>query len=345
MDNYLLKLLGDVKDAGSAGKDTINKLVDLLTKPSQNDGSWAKGIVDYAQDTPNRFGRNVNAAFPNPGLLTERSVMGLLPEQQQARETVANSLLNFGGMMIGPKAKTWNAADNARALEMEAAGLDPRQIWKDTGNWKGPEGAWRQEIPDNAAQMIAQKGASFEHLSDMGVASYPSKVGNVIDHPELFGAYPSIQGAHVTMHNKVSGGEYSPNMPSGNKRIEAFDLPLRHSPSGGYVQPEMAKSTTLHELQHAIQGKEGFAKGGDWDQLSAHDFHKEVQRLVDKGVPLEAAQKELEYLTPYYNYTRLAGEAEARATQSRMMLDALGRRNKFPADSYDVPLNELLIRR
>ena len=44
------------------------------------------------------------------------------------------------------------------------------------------------------------------------------------------------------------------------------------------------------------------------------------------------------------NYKRLAGGAEARATQARLPLNALQRRALFPEDSYDVPVNQLIIR-
>lgn len=47
----------------------------------------------------------------------------------------------------------------------------------------------------------------------------------------------------------------------------------------------------------------------------------------------------------YENYRRLAGEAEARATEARRLLDTAQRRALFPEDSYDVPIDELIIRR
>jgi hypothetical protein len=43
-------------------------------------------------------------------------------------------------------------------------------------------------------------------------------------------------------------------------------------------------------------------------------------------------------------YRRLAGEAEARATQARMNMNAAERRAKFPYDSYDVPVSDLIVR-
>ena len=43
-------------------------------------------------------------------------------------------------------------------------------------------------------------------------------------------------------------------------------------------------------------------------------------------------------------YRRLAGEAEARAVQSRMDMTPEQRRATFPFDSYDVPRDKLILR-
>lgn len=47
---------------------------------------------------------------------------------------------------------------------------------------------------------------------------------------------------------------------------------------------------------------------------------------------------------PQDAYRRLAGEAEARATQARMNMDMPTRLNTFPPESYDVPLDQLIVR-
>ena len=49
-------------------------------------------------------------------------------------------------------------------------------------------------------------------------------------------------------------------------------------------------------------------------------------------------------IDPYDAYRRLAGEAEARATQSRMNMNMDQRLNTYPLDSYDVPVDQLIIR-
>ena len=71
------------------------------------------------------------------------------------------------------------------------------------------------------------------------------------------------------------------------------------------------RSHAAHEVQHEIQRHEGFAKGGNY---------------LDR------------------DYHRLAGEAEARATQARMNMDMPQRLATFPEDSYDVPMDQLIVR-
>jgi hypothetical protein len=48
--------------------------------------------------------------------------------------------------------------------------------------------------------------------------------------------------------------------------------------------------------------------------------------------------------TPDEIYNRLAGEAEARAVQKRMNMTDTQRRVIFPYESYDVPVNQLIVR-
>lgn len=59
---------------------------------------------------------------------------------------------------------------------------------------------------------------------------------------------------------------------------------------------------------------------------------------------LPARRGLLNMFSPEEAYAKLAGEAESRATQARMPLNAEQRRATFPADSYDVPLNQLIFR-
>ncbi len=275
-------------------------------------------------------------------------------------------------MFIGALAKTWDAASNAKATKMEAQGVDPRVIWKETGNWRGPDGQWRQEISDKAAQYVG------------GPQGAPA--GQVMSHPELQAAYPDLMQTPV--YEK-------PTTDISAFRQGRIDL--------GTQRPQDAKSALLHELQHPIQEKEGFAKGGTpkrsvrqadaileldpiideyrelWRSLRGQerpktplglslketdieDFYESVSELKDPNLRKRFEEilnkidvKRQNLFGPdegvlaqqrsIKEYRKLAGEAEARATQARMGLTQQQRRELFPAQSYDIPLNELTIRR
>lgn len=72
-----------------------------------------------------------------------------LVEGMQVLPSAAAELATF----IGAAAKTWDAASNAKAVQMEKAGANPRDIWRETGNWRAPDGKWRQEISDQALRV------------------------------------------------------------------------------------------------------------------------------------------------------------------------------------------------
>jgi hypothetical protein len=133
-------------------------------------------------------------------------------------------------------------------------------------------------------------------------------------------------------------------------------------------------SIALHELQHGIQEVEGFAKGGS-ARWAAQEKDKLLARMNYLNTELSDAAKALdkypegspEYQkyrnlydsamaekmqmnpaliqnTPDEIYYKLAGEAEARAVQKRMNMTDTQRRVIFPYESYDVPVNRLIVR-
>ena len=97
--------------------------------------------------------RAVEAAGRGAARAGQATVESLGPKAAE----LAESYMRRAGMMpdifIGKSAKTWDAASNARAVEMEKAGASPRDIWSQTGNWRAPDGQWRQEISDEALRV------------------------------------------------------------------------------------------------------------------------------------------------------------------------------------------------
>lgn len=343
---------------------TKRRLADLLMNPRD----YSAQAFGQVGDNVATFGRNAVTAQEGQDLARMGSVMGQAPQYRNAQSAVLASLLNVApvGMMIGPKAKTWDAASAAKAMEMEKAGVDPRVIWKDTGTWKGPDGNWRQEIDDSGAlfNTSIRNGKKVENdlTHGFGDVNMGPAIG-ILDHPQLKAAY----GADVApnLYTKNSGDMLNSVRGSLNKDTMTLFAPAK--------APD-AKSTFLHEYQHGIQDLEGWAAGGSPQAMASQKnsmlarmsflnselsnaaramdkFPKNSSQYAEARATYDAAMAEkmrmnpsITQADPHDAYQRLAGEAEARATQARMPLNAEQRRATFPADSYDVPLNQLIFK-
>lgn len=259
----------------------------------------------------------------------------------------------IGGMFIGKGARTWDALAAQKAKMMAEMGTDARTIWQETGTWKGPDGKWRQEISDQSAKLTLGRGTPDEY----GAIEAKTFEG-ALKHQQLKRAYPELNEVTFLHYPKEEylGANFDPR-----------DMVV----TMGQKAMNPKEGVALHELQHGIQRKEGFAQGGspsnvldEWysnvnKQLSSlskqMDSLPEFERKFDKTKQdqyniLRSKYDEL-MSQKLYNppnaeeaYRRLAGEAEARATQARMNMTSEQRRATFPEESYDVPLNELIIR-
>jgi hypothetical protein len=251
-----------------------------------------------------------------------------------SRGAPANAL----GMFIGPRSKGWNAEANARAVQMEKAGATPQTIWQETGNYKAPDAAWRQEISDSAAK------AFYTNESKTG-----NKIEGVergLEHKKLFKDYPELK-------ELPNVSTYAPYRQGAFNKIGSLEYITTEGPNLKDI-----KSASLHELQHAIQQKENFARGGN-PELVVKEANAAAEAIAKKlnELPYDSkehqdlyqefvkARKNITQEEAYEMYRRLAGEAEARATQKRMNLTDTQRRARFPERSYDVPISELIVRR
>ena len=139
----------------------------------------------------------------------------------------SNSINSFAGE------KALNASANklSKAKAMLEKGEDEVKIWQSTGWYKDKDGAWKFEIDDSPAKIKNQNA---------------DKLGDLLEHKELFKAYPELKDIKIKKIIDEKGenlGYYDPN----KKEIAINNIG--------------DKSTLMHEVQHAIQEIEGFAKG------------------------------------------------------------------------------------
>lgn len=263
-------------------------------------------------------------------------------------------------IFIGQKASTWDKAAAEQAQMMANKGATPRSIWSETGTWKGPDGNWRQEIADDKP---AISDAVFYGIKEK--QEFKGPMSEALPHDALYKAYPDT--------GDISSGFYAWSKPEGTYQASTDTI------TAGGPGTTSQKSAALHEIQHAIQQREGWAAGGNPEDVplilddlisqkrkDASELFELARRndplnpgdIVKPGAFKKGMQAEkdaamyrglLERVNsfPGYEvdvYKKLAGEAEARATQARMKLTADERRATFPEDSYDVPIDELIVR-
>lgn len=153
--------------------------------------------------------------------------------------------------------KTYRMDNLKVAEEMERGKKDAKAIKLATGWERGADGKWRYEMPD----------AKIKDMKDIGgghiVKRYEDdmlwnggKLSNVIDAPGLFEAYPQLKDVRIDtdaiMNDMPSNGNY--NAKTNTITIHADEL-------------KYMNSILNHEIQHAIQYIEGFAKGGSPEQM------------------------------------------------------------------------------
>jgi hypothetical protein len=209
----------------------------------------------------------------------------------------------------------------ATAQMLEASGKANEEIRQETGWFKGMEGRWRYEIPDNI------RAIDFTPLSERPKGAR-ILLPTIYKNPVLYEAYPFLRDIAVMDSNEEdANGSWDSQDGRGLIRIN------RRKGSSAH--------TLIHEIQHAIQDKEGFAIGGDANFQSIYPAR--YARMVELNKTLTTMAKAGKYGTEEYNklniernaiikesweleisatktyekYLSLAGEIEARDSASR----------------------------
>jgi len=208
-------------------------------------------------------------------------------------------------MFAGPLARTADLAALRAAQEMAAKGAKAGSIWDKTGWFKAVDGKWKFEIPDQPAA-YTRRGL-YEDL----------QLGDVLDHPKLYEAYPDLRHETLTLKKELPSGAHGDFTPGAG-----ITLRTGHSLAG-------ERGTLLHEIQHAVQEMEDFARGGN------------AQTFADPLSPLFRHRRPTE--SPGAATARLAGEVEARNVVDRSTMSPEAIRpggtgyTRFPWATEDIP--------
>lgn len=258
-------------------------------------------------------------------------------------DTLADPMAMAGtGTMLGKGAKLFNFQKEATALKRRDAGFSTEEIRKRTDTWLGhPDGIPRQEIPDNnmvfdpAHFLVDPQADRFSPSVMVKTTKDGTKLGDIIKHPGLFAAYPELKNieAIIGTGTKVRGGEFDPSANT----IMAY----------GRTDEEVL-SILLHEIQHAVQRKEGWNPGSSMEFVP-HDprtkriYDSKINNLKSAGTDPDNF-KNWEKSIKYELYQKTAGEMDARMAQARQYFDEHLLKTVDPALSYkEYPIEEMLL--
>lgn len=196
----------------------------------------------------------------------QRGLEGAIPLMGGgALATGAGATRNALGIFGGRLAKTADQAALAKAESMAAEGAPREQIWNDTGWFQGVDGKWRFEIDDSSYRY--RYGAA------------PGRVSNALSHDKLADAYPESMGLNLTFESPRGGAFWNSN----DKTISLSNVQHKNDPGN-----------LLHELQHSIQDKEGFSKGGNIAGIMAEPLVEAIEKMAALRDPI---RREIDNIT------------------------------------------------
>ena len=178
------------------------------------------------------------------GMGSNYSVNNSIPEN--------NSSVKYS--FAGSNAKTANVGALQKAEELEQSGVSAEEIRKVTGWSRGLDNKWKFEIDDSKAKYKEEKIRLGKAVN----------LNEVLEHEDLFKAYPDLKKVKVKeISNLDARGIYSPN----------FDCIFINE---NLPTQEKLKSL-IHEVQHAIQVREGFAVGESPDSKNRNQSAGEIE--------------------------------------------------------------------
>ena len=149
-------------------------------------------------------------------------------------------------MFVGKLAESANLSSLTEAQFMDANGVSQQEILQKTGWFKDPRDEnWKFEISDKDAEL---NEGLIEQLFSNKIKNL--KLEDVLKHDKLYQAYPSLRDIPViyNSHLRKTLGQFFENEDK---------IQLKKTDN-----IKNLKSTLLHEIQHYIQKKENFGRGG-----------------------------------------------------------------------------------
>ena len=276
-------------------------------------------------------------------------------------------------MFAGEGAKTADMEALKVANEMKASGVPDEAIHAKTGWFFGmPDNKPRFEIDDSGAK------GQFTHLD----AKNEKRVADqALAHPSLYKEYPELSKiSQLGLKEAREDGMFDPSLngllvanapnETGIKSVGLHELQHAIQQTEGFASggtpkefknkripsklKDVSFSRDMNEMAISQRLQKSGMGVGEGKYLSlnepktlavAEELAKTDGVLAEALAKFKDANLKLsKYPSAHTQYRNLAGEAEARLTQSRMNMTAPERAASYPPSMFDVPVKDQIVR-
>ena len=363
VDNWIKKegartsKLIDINSSAFAGQPSINSIRKSL------------GIVNnYNQLMGETGARNLDAAEESTIRLDN---LAIAREMENAGKDASTIKLATGWERGADKKWRYETDDSSVTFslygDIKYAAENPAYVRYQELTQKFTEGTLTDEENDEWMQLMETEGDKTGELQEK-LNNGEAALEDVLHDPELFKAYPELKSMPVIIEQMDIGdsGYY-------------YDGAIYISTD---VDKHTFKQVLIHEVQHAIQEKEGFAIGGGAESFNSmpelrasaayyngqlryvnealqqaddmgYGENTDVNGMTVKGWRELKAEYEgklkdtndeiANYIDPVEKYNRLAGETEARNVSSRMKMTMAERLASLASETEDVAREDQIV--
>lgn len=352
-----------------------NKLLDTIKKDYKVFYFETKFMRPYGLDefekaiVPSDTPSDVIDALKKAGIDVSSYERGNAEDRQKVTMDAINSSDNIRFSLAGERGAA--AADKAEertirmdnlsvAKDMEKNKKKAKAIKAATGWERGADGKWRYEMPD----VILRDPKEWVNKKTLTLSDIVEKPNDLFkEYPELFDAYPELKDMKILKGRAKNGGVFYNNAITLNlgdiREAIKYDMDTHYKLANNSL-----KKTLVHEIQHYIQEKEGFAQGGNSEMIIdknaldaiaklraekdavAKEFYamspeEQQRRKYEINNRYNDLTKQIERLEKssrigYDGYNRLSGEVEARNVSARLNMTPEERRKTLAESTEDV---------
>lgn len=355
--------------------DRYNKLLDTIKKDYKVFYFETKFMRPYGLDefekaiVPSDTPSDVVDALKKAGIDVSSYERGNAEDRQKVTMDAINSSDNIRFSLAGERGaaaadkadeRTFRMDNLSVAKDMEKNKKKAKAIKLATGWERGADGKWRYEMPD----VVLRDPKEWVNKKTLTLSDIVEKPNDLFkEYPELFDAYPELKDMKILKGRAKSGGVFYNNAITLNlgdiREAIKYDLDKHYKLANNSL-----KKTLVHEIQHYIQEKEGFAQGGNSEMI----IDKNALDAIDKlRAEKDAVAKEFYAMSPeeqqrrkyeinnryndltkqierlekssrigYDGYNRLSGEVEARNVSARLNMTPEERRKSLAESTEDV---------